>query len=232
MKNKLNDRKAILFLWALVVAAGCAASPESASPGTCTLNCSKTRVGAVEYGVRRLFPDKRITLPCSLQGAQNGISPHNGPVQVRYLIYENVPPFTTLPEPDDAAGGAGGGAGGGGAAGGGTAGGGVAGGVRMLQTAPLAAIVPKPGIGFEPVLFGSVSVEKTNAEFKSSPTEATPFKFAGVVTPSSEWCSDSCGVATFEFWPNCITGGQTIQSGIFIQNTPVEESYEFELTPY
>jgi hypothetical protein len=230
MKNKQIDRKTMLFFLALEFAVGCAASPESASPGTCTLNCSKTRVGAVEYGVRRLFPDKRITLPCSLQGAQNGISPHNGPVQVRYLIYENVPPFTTLPEPAAAAGGgaAGGGAAGGGAAGGGTA----ATGARMLQTGPLEAIVPKPGIGFEPVLFGSVSVEKTNAEFKSSPTEATPFKFAGVVTPSSEWCSDSCGVATFEFWPNCITGGQTIQSGIFIQNTPVEESYEIELTPY
>ncbi len=45
-------------------------------------------------------------------------------------------------------------------------------------------------------------------------------------------CSDSCRVAAFELWPNCITWGQTIQSRIFIQNTPVEESYEVELTPF
>ena len=233
---------ALTGLYALGIVS-CAAEPEQSSPGTCSLNCSKKRVGAVEYGARALLADKSLDLKCSLQGGQNGIAPHNGPLQVRFLVYEKVSSFTQLPESGTSSGGGNGGGGNGGGTltpiflepeiqGGKNRG--FQNPAGLLQGgggAPLVDIIPKAGIGFEPLLSGSLSVANTNPEFKTSPTEVTPFKFAGVVTPSSEWCTDSCGVATYEFWPNCITGGQTLRAGVVIQNITVDESYSFSLNP-
>ena len=243
------SHKCLLSLGLSLLSLSCAADPEDSSPGSCSLNCSKKKVGAVEYSARPLLPETGLAIKCSLQGAQNGVLPHNGPLQVRFLVYEKVPSFTKLPETPSANGGGAGGRGAGGGGGGGNltpifsfqtkpdadksslqmirledA-------QKLLQEGPLVEILPKPGIGFEPALYGSVSIANTNQEFKTGPNEATPFKFAGVVTPSSEWCTDSCGVATYEFWPNCITGGQSVQAGIYIQNTSMEATYSFNMEP-
>jgi hypothetical protein len=78
--------------------------------------------------------------------------------------------------------------------------------------------VPKAGIGFEPFVYGQVAVEKSGQGYNPTDKSVTPFKFAGVVTPSTEWCTDSCGVATVEIWPLCIRGvSNTVRAGIFVE---------------
>jgi hypothetical protein len=61
--------------------------------------------------------------------------------------------------------------------------------------------IPVSGVAFRPMVVGSMAVGKTNPENDSA-------VFPGIVTPKSEWCSDSCGVMTVDFWPNCIEAAE------------------------
>ena len=66
---------------------------------------------------------------------------------------------------------------------------------------------PLAGIAFEPIIFaGLMAGEKTATENATVGADGTvsPFKYAGIVTPSTEWCTDSCGVASVEIWPLCV----------------------------
>jgi hypothetical protein len=83
------------------------------------------------------------------------------------------------------------------------------------------------GVAFQPVVYGRMSAARTNDEHKDGANGATPWKFAGIVTPSSEWCSDSCGVMTYEFWPSC--SGETVEAGVAVQGIKSERFVTFSL---
>jgi hypothetical protein len=97
--------------------------------------------------------------------------------------------------------------------------------------------VPRANIGFDPVVVGMRSEQDTNPENATVTTDAsgvvtvTPYKFAGVVTPKSEWCTDSCGVASVEVWPVCV-GGVTNTVSISIGSGAMTQpaSIEFSIT--
>lgn len=78
--------------------------------------------------------------------------------------------------------------------------------------------VPVSNISIEPQVLGIMDDAATTAEFKASDGSITPYKYAGIATPSAEWCSDSCGVVTLEIQPLCVQDAQnevsvSIQSG-------------------
>jgi hypothetical protein len=66
------------------------------------------------------------------------------------------------------------------------------------------------GVIFEPVITGLMAAGKTSPENATiEGAVVTPFKYAGIVTPKSEWCTDSCGVARVEIWPTCVGGSSS-----------------------
>lgn len=91
--------------------------------------------------------------------------------------------------------------------------------------------IPRAGIGFEPMILGQVATEKTNLEFYNPETkEVKPSQFAGIVTPSSEWCSDACGDMKYDVWPVCRSNASnTIQAGIAVQGIIPEGSYNITI---
>ena len=57
---------------------------------------------------------------------------------------------------------------------------------------------PVGGVKFTPVIVGSLAATKTNPEFLGNN------QYSGVSTPSSEWCSDSCGIAQLQVFAQCV----------------------------
>ncbi len=198
----------------------CAAEPESQS-GSCALSCSQPKIGASTFKIKPLG-NPSVDMSCvsdfkDAAGAPVNIAPLNGPVEVSFLIYEDTEgAFPTDPAPSTKpAGGASG----------------LQGGIAAPGDAPLVSPEPRAGVAFEPALRGILDVGKTNAEFKKDATTVTSFKFAGVVTPSSEWCSDSCGVISYQFWPDCQKGGtNAVQAGVRSGAATLEAAYNFLFT--
>lgn len=213
MKNNLVTLTACLAAVACLTT-GCAADPDEYS-GSCTLSCSNPRVGSAQYTIEPMYPDAEEAIPINCFTG-DATAPHNGPIRVQYRIYEMRSRFG-YPDSHAPA------AGGGGDTGAGFAlqgeGGGGGGGTANPLQEPILSPIMKAGIGFEPVLYGAMAVEKSNDEYKDG-AGASPFRFAGIVTPSSEWCSDSCGVISYEFWPTCINEGTNlINAGVAVQGT-------------
>ena len=95
-------------------------------------------------------------------------------------------------------------------------------------------IIPVGGLGFEPWITGLgelLSFEKTADEFRND-AEATvvPPRFRGVETPSSEWCSDTCGVMTYEFRIQCGQGSGSLSAGIAAGSVKLGEFIDFDVS--
>jgi hypothetical protein len=136
-----------------------------------------------------------VTLSCIGDFSAKSEVALGSPITVRYKIYQDV--VTTFPTP---------------AANDGDKANGAATSANPGNTNPLT--IPASGIGFEPVVYGSMALDKTVADFKGSDGNVNPAKYGGIVTPPSEWCSDSCGVMTFDVWPNCVKGGQNVTTSV------------------
>jgi hypothetical protein len=198
----------VIFILALV--GSCSAETDPDQPGTCNLSCKSPKVGGVNYTIAPLAT-AGIEYTCT--GNKGEVREFGGPVQIRYRVYEERTPFPPLKAqsvgeagPADAQADPQAGQGGQG-------------------TAPVeeAVQIPRGGIGFEPWIFGSASGNRTNPEHVDGQT-ITPYKFAGVVTPKEEWCSDSCGVMTYEVWPLCFVGYEVgLTAGIASGGTPVSD---------
>ena len=171
----------------LVTLASCSAQPEGGTGGACKLSCSGSRIGGAEFKIVALQP--AVTLSCIGDFSAKSEVALGSPITVRYKIYQDV--VSTFSSPAAAAGGAASG---------------------PANTNPLT--IPASGIGFEPVVYGSMALDKTVADFKGSDGNVNPAKYGGIVTPPSEWCSDSCGVMTFDVWPNCVKGGQNVTTSV------------------
>lgn len=80
---------------------------------------------------------------------------------------------------------------------------------------------PVPYLSFEPLINGalhSVYHPENVSEFSEGQTLPDgsvagagttyyPYRYLGITTPKSNWCSDSCGVMTIEFVPVCPPSG-------------------------
>lgn len=170
----------------------CAVDSDSQMRGSCKLSCSAPKVAAGEYEIVPLAAEDNteVELFCSaaFKTENKKILPYNKPLQVKYYIYELVPAFgkQSVDPREDPPGQA----------------------ANNANTVPpLVERVPKSGIGFEPLLFGAMATENTNSSLLNQGRDTVSSgKFDGVVTPPEEWCSDTCGIMTYEFWPVCIEG--------------------------
>ena len=183
-----------ISLLVFLAVVGCAVETDSELRGTCSLSCSEAKAPGAEYEIVPLLPDDatEVSMSCSapFRAENTRVLPLNKPLQVKYLVYELVSDFGSRPldpreDPDGATP------------------------PDNKNGSGLIERIPRGGIGFEPVLFGAMATENTNPEiFDSKNNTVSSGKFDGVVTPRSEWCSDTCGVMTYEFWPVCIEGAE------------------------
>ena len=69
--------------------------------------------------------------------------------------------------------------------------------------------VPVGNIKFTPQILGVMDADFTDPENgkKVDSFQTDPSGYAGIRTPKSEWCTDSCGVATLKIRPVCVRGG-------------------------
>lgn len=63
--------------------------------------------------------------------------------------------------------------------------------------------IPIPSVSIEPIISGIMDNDATNSDLRDG-EGAAAFRYAGVVTRSSEWCSDACGVISLEVQPLCV----------------------------
>jgi len=86
------------------------------------------------------------------------------------------------------------------------------------------------GLSFEPIISGIMAGARTSPENATVTGDiVSPFKYAGIVTPKSEWCTDTCGIATIEVWPSCV-GGVTVPTTIqFHSGALFSDLIEFEI---
>lgn len=93
--------------------------------------------------------------------------------------------------------------------------------------------MPRAGATFEPSVSGSVDSEKTDVENVTESSDEngnvtrTPYRYFGIVTPKSQWCTDTCGVGTVEVWPMCIKGKENailvnVHSGVLSMDSPMK----------
>ena len=77
-----------------------------------------------------------------------------------------------------------------------------------LLATPLLEKRPVAGIGFEPYVVGAMDGTSSTGEGR----------FNGVLTESGEWCSDTCGVMSYQIMPKCVSGADnTVTAGISVQ---------------
>ncbi len=191
--------------------AACSADPESTERGSCALSCGKPKVGGAEFVVESLLSESTagVSISCLTENAQpTAVEPA---LQARYRVYEKVPGFAA-----SVAGGAEGGA--------------EAAAAGGLLATPLLEKRPVAGIGFEPQVFGILNLAASAEGYDPNTKTVTPGKFGGVVTPSSEWCSDACGVMTYEVKAMCLPGGDNkITAGISVHGVMPKSVIEFSL---
>lgn len=86
--------------------------------------------------------------------------------------------------------------------------------------------IPMARIGFQPTILGSFDEGKSADEFKGATN-----KFSGVATPSSEWCSDSCGVITYLVWPKCVAGqSNAVAATVAAEGIDAPAPYTYTIT--
>lgn len=80
---------------------------------------------------------------------------------------------------------------------------------------------PVPFASVNPVVYGALApVEDPNPE---------PI-YQGILTPKSNWCSDSCGVVTMQLLPVCPPTGQLTQVTVALDSGPLQSDQNFVFT--
>ena len=183
MAVKILSKK-IVTIVLIIFQVSCSAESDPDSPGLCELKCSDAKIAGNDTRFRLVSSVQPIacngvTIPGDSAGQE-----YLGPItvqfiaeKVRRLRYRKLPDKKKADEPtldDDSAG---------------------------------ADFTPVAGLVFEPIILrGLMAGNRTSTENATVDAngQVSPYKYAGIVTPKSEWCTDTCGVASIEIWPVCV----------------------------
>ncbi|MFW7380392.1 MAG: hypothetical protein ACOH5I_16390 [Oligoflexus sp.] len=79
--------------------------------------------------------------------------------------------------------------------------------------------MPLPSVSIEPIALGFRSgLQEHNPNVVINGDTFTPARYKGVVTPASNWCSDSCGVVSMEVVAVCPPSGETSDISVQIHS--------------
>jgi len=93
-----------------------------------------------------------------------------------------------------------------------------------------------PYISVDPVIEGMRYPQGTHPDNATVTTVSEgvytvdPYRYAGVVTRKSEWCSDSCGVVTLEVYPVCVKGATNNVSVSVRSGAAMSEPATYKIT--
>lgn len=182
----------------------CSAEPEADRPGSCKLDCGSAKIAGSEFKITPLTQVGDVECGIVADGAYSEVSK---PVLTKFLV--TAPRIKAVPKPiassDDT------------------------GDDNVLPTDFEDTEAPVGGVSFQPIVYGALSPGKTNAENADVSAGSgdvdpllnfvvTPAQFSGIVTPKSEWCSDTCGVMSLEIWPLCIGGDSSNNVRVFLMS--------------
>jgi len=91
--------------------------------------------------------------------------------------------------------------------------------------------VPVPNVSIEPLVTGLMDYEATESDLKEG-SSSSAFRYSGIVTKGSDWCSDSCGVVTLEVQPLCVSGAtnsvnvQVHSGALYSDSAKIEVSHD------
>lgn len=93
--------------------------------------------------------------------------------------------------------------------------------------------VPLRNVSIEPIVFGLRSEEpqhNPNVE-EIEAGVFSPARYKGIVTPSSNWCSDACGVVSLEIVPLCPAQGESNGVSVLVHSGPLySPEYSLEVS--
>lgn len=189
--------KKIFFL--IVFIFGCSAEPEKYNQ--CTLSCGNAVLGATDFKVRAVIP--KISVPCKAS-AKGGFYDET-PMTLKFYIGNDY--ATTTKSATTA-------------------------GTSTTETPTSNGVKPKmpdftpiSNLAFNPLIVGLLGITGSNTENGViSGDSFTPVEYRGIVTPKSEWCTDSCGYATLVVTPRCVSdsSNETIVSIISGGTKPLD----------
>ena len=206
------------------VLSNCAGEPVADSPGVCSIQCSEAKLAGSRSSFRMRLATEDFSFFCGsgmfADGQDVALFPY--PIPVRFIVESNSDevPYTSPFGGEE------------------TAGSGDAGSSTVES-----GWAPVGNVSFDVVTSGgTLNPCGTNAEngtvnsacnsetgglasgsnFRDA--SVTPHTHAGIVTPKSEWCSDSCGIMSIDIWPVCVRGGLnrvslSVRSGGIFSNT-------------
>lgn len=186
---------------------GCAGDPDPDAPGVCKLSCAGAKLGSTEMEIVSMTGDSPINISCS--GIQDG-DDYIGTVPLRFMIQKKRSklPAETLPGDSSAS-----------TSASSSASSGAAGGA-VTSTAELTKL-PLSGVSFEALVVSGYLSEATNPDDE--------FKYQGIVTPTDEWCTDSCGTGAVDIMPMCKQGLNPIT--ILVHSGPIYKTFTVNVTP-
>jgi hypothetical protein len=165
---------------------GCSADDNGGSPGLCSLKCSDAKITGNDARIRLVSEPPLIDCTTVAIPAGKNAAEYFGPVTIQFvaevvrkLRYKN-PLDPDAAEAEEK--------------------------VDDIKPTDGKLWTPLAGVAIEPTILGGLMAgDRTSRENATVEADGkvSPFKYAGVVTPQSEWCSDSCGVVTLEIWPIC-----------------------------
>ncbi len=187
----------LVVFFAMVLLEACLAG-KPATPGLCTVNCRNAVFSSPYARIAPLDGAEDYTLACKAAFSKDVTSISMArAITIRFKITEPPPKGATHQDWDE----------------------------------------PRPGITFEPVVNGILDPDRSSAENVSlvetekddgtKTTEYFPSRYIGIVTPKSQWCTDSCGVGNIEVWPMCVQGIEnqitfSAHSGATSMETPMK----------
>ena len=223
----------------LLLLHGCAGEPVADSPGVCSISCSEAKLAGSRETFRMRLATQDFSFICGdgMFGENQSVALFPYPIPVRFIVESNsdtVPyksPFASDDEGSDAGGGGGD--------------------DSEAASSVEAGWIPVGNISFDVVTSGgTLNPCGTNSENGTvndacnaetgglaadrnfSEASVTPYTYAGVVTPKSEWCSDSCGIMSVDIWPVCVKGGlnkvnlSVRSGGVFSNSVSIEITNE------
>jgi len=147
--------------------------PEKDTPGSCSLDCSKARIGGSEFLIKPFKGLATRDMVCKSLFASNGVTePLSKPLMFKFTVERPI--ILTRTGKDG----------------------------KIIEEEKSTLV---GNVSIFPIVEGALDVAATNLENGTiSGGKVSPPSVTGIVTPKSEWCSDTCGTVTLEAWPLCV----------------------------
>lgn len=182
-------KRLLAILMAALSVTTCSVSPEE-TPGLCSLSCGSAKITAADPNFKILSNTSDLSYTCSASQANQALNPS----LIYFTIVQAISP---LQNNGDNAGGDG----------------------ATEGSSGEAYNQPVPSASIEPIVNGLLSDEESdNVNSPLVDGVRVPIRYQGISTPSSDWCSDSCGVVGVEVAFRCPAVGESAENTVQIHS--------------